>query len=87
MNADLRALALQQRIGADRGAVHDGAEIGDAAERVAGPARKPAASSPRCEGTLAVWKRPRRLVEQEQVGERAADIDADDGAAHEPGSS
>ena len=45
------------------------------------PLRKPEASSPRRDGTFAVVKRARGRVEAEQVGERAADVDADD-AAH-----
>ena len=40
---------------------------------------KPLASSPRSDGTLARAKRPRCRVEPEQVGEGAADVDADDG--------
>ena len=52
-DADLRAAPLQQRVGADGGAVHDRADAGGAAERRS-PLRKPCASSPRRDGTFAV---------------------------------
>ena len=45
------------------------------------PLRKPCASSPRRDGTFAVRNVPRRRIEQEQIGEGAADIDPDDDAA------
>ena len=48
------ALALQQRIGADGGAMHDGREVGDGAEDTSAPRESPPASSPRLDGTLAV---------------------------------
>ncbi len=54
---DPRALAFQQRVGPDRRAVHDGAELCDAAERLE-PGQEPLASSPRCDGVFAVTKRP-----------------------------
>ena len=56
-DADLRPAPLQQRVGADGGAVHDRVDRGSAAERFR-PLRKPCASSPRRDGTLAVRKRP-----------------------------
>ena len=45
------------------------------------PLRKPAASSPRRDGTFAVVKVRAAGSKREQVGERPADVDADD-AAH-----
>ena len=49
------------------------------------PARKPSASLPRVDGTFAVQLRPFSSSRQEEIGERAADIDADDdlAAAHD----
>ena len=77
-DADARALALQQRVGADRGAVHDRADAGRRRPARSRPFMKPRASSPRCDGTLAVRNVRVCFVEQEQVGEGAADVDADD---------
>lgn len=75
--ADPRALAFEQRIGADRRSLHDGGEVGDAAERL----------EPRQEalGLVAALRRrlrreetPDVAVKQHEVGESAADVDADD---------
>ena len=74
--ADPRALALEQRVGADRGAVNDGAEIGDAAERLE-PGEKARRLVAALRRHLGGPESPGRAVEQEEVGEGAADIDAD----------
>ena len=77
-DADLRPAPLQQRVGADRGAVHDRALRGaaDRGEAVEKALRLVAA--PR--GHLRGRERARGGVEAEQVGERAADVDPDDHA-------
>ena len=77
-DADLRAAPLQQRVGADRGAMHDRALRGaaDRGEAVEEALRLVAA--PR--GHLRGRERARGRIEAEQVGERAADVDPDDHA-------
>ncbi len=80
-DADARALALQQRVGADRRAMDDGpASARQRRRSSSGPSRKPTASSPRLDGTLADAEASRTpRPGPEQVGEGAADIDADNG--------
>ena len=75
--ADARALAFEQRIGADGRAMHDG---GESAIRpsASSPATNPLASSPRCDGVLAVAKRPVVGFVRHEIGESAADVDADE---------
>ena len=76
-DADLRPAPFQERIGADGGAVHDRADGGHAAERaqaVEEALRLVAATR----GHLGGAEYPRRRIEQEQVGEGSADVDADD---------
>ncbi len=77
-HAEPRALALQQRIGADGGAMHDRAHRRPRRPRLAARPGSPTASSPRFDGTFAVRSVPAASSIQEQVGEGAADIDADD---------
>ena len=77
--ADARALALEQRVGADRRAVHDGAEIRDRGRARRRPVDE--ADAPRRRGARAPWRSRSvavALVEPEEVGEGAADVDADD---------
>src|SRR5262249_57909458 len=82
-HADLRTAPLEQRVGADRGAVHDRADRGRAAQRreaVGEADRLVAAARRHLGGTEAAA----RGIEPEQVGEGAADVDADDDiAAHD----
>jgi hypothetical protein len=77
-DAGARHLAFEQRVGADRGAVHDGGDgrgrIGHARHAVHEAARFLAARG----GHLDDARRAVGLVEHEEVGEGAADIDADD---------
>jgi hypothetical protein len=62
--AELRALALKQRVGADRGAMHDGTENSAIGPSRFSPSRKPTASSPRFDGALAVRKLRDRFIEE-----------------------
>ncbi|MDQ1078997.1 hypothetical protein QE401_001523 [Pseudoroseomonas cervicalis] len=78
---DLRALALQQRIGADGGAMHHGGELRHGAE-----ALQPFQETHRLIAAVG-WhlggaEASRRLVIAEEIGEGAADIDANNGRAH-----
>ena len=82
--ADLRPFALEERVGRDRRAVHDrlglteqpvevGAELG-------GQERQPVDQTQRrvrrCRGALGEGERA-ELVDRDEVGEGAADVDAD----------
>jgi hypothetical protein len=82
-DADARALALQQRVGADRGAVHDGGDVAEIRHRRAAmPFRSP---PPRRRGGRHlgdVRALPVASSSAKQVGEGAADIDADMRPAH-----
>ena len=80
-DADFRPAPFQQRVGADRGAMHDRLHARRAAQRRS-PLRNPSASSPRRDGTFARAERAASGIQQEQVGERAADIDPDNDATH-----
>jgi hypothetical protein len=76
-DADLRPAPFQERIGADRGAVHDRADGAHAAERaqaVEEALRLVAATRGHFGGAECSCRR----VEQKQVGESPAYIDADD---------
>jgi hypothetical protein len=77
-DADLRATPLQQRVGADGRAVHDGASAraADRGEPVEEALRLVAAPRRHFRG----GERACLRVEAEQVGERAADVDADNRA-------
>ena len=80
MTPSLRALAFQQRVGADRRTVDDRLEAGRAAKRaqaVHETHRLVAAVGRHLGGA----ERVGAGVEEEQVGEGAADIDADEGIA------
>ena len=78
-DADLGTAALEQRIGADGGAVHDRAYGVDIAERA--QALHEAQGFVTAAGRdLGGAEAPGRLVEQEQIREGAADVDADDAA-------
>ncbi len=80
-HAGFRALALEQRVGADRRAVHDGRELGeiglalgdafDEADRLVALGR----------GDFARLGFAGGFVEEEQIGERAAHVHADDGGS------
>ncbi len=76
-DADARALALQQRIGADRGAMDDGAERGERPEGLQALEEADGLVAA-VRGDLGGAERARRLVEKEQVGEGATDIDANE---------
>jgi hypothetical protein len=93
--AELRALALDQRVGRHRRAVDDALGIGEqgreiAAERLrqqAQPVHDPFGRIGRGRGGLG-QDRPAALVDRDEIGEGAADIDADadhDGLAPHPG--
>lgn len=76
---DACALALQERVGPHRGAVHDGRQVRDRAER--GQAvEEPFGLVASAGGHLRRLEGSGRLVEQKEVGEGAADVDADDPA-------
>src|SRR5215470_17601003 len=78
-HADLRPAPLEQRVGTDRGAVHDAAAGGGSAERreaIGKTDRLVAAARRHLRGAEAAA----RGVEPEKVGEGAADVDADDDA-------
>ena len=75
-HADARAAPFQQRVGADRGAVHDRAEAFDVSQGLQAlqKARRLVAAVRRHFGDA---EAARRLVETKQIGEGAADVDAD----------
>ena len=87
--AELRALALQQRIGRDGGAVNDA--LGRAEERGPVDAERfgdQLQSGEHADG-LILWGRgrfrgrdPSAVVDGDEVGERASDVDADSVAIH-----
>jgi len=74
-DADLRALAFQQRVGADSGAVNDRTETSNRSEPVQ-------ALDESCRFVAAIGRHfrgrelPRGLVEKRKIGEGTADIDA-----------
>ncbi len=78
--ADPRALAFEQRVGADRRAMHDGAEVGDAAERFE-PGEEALRLVAALRRRLGRDEAAGRAVKQHEVGEGAADIDADQSRA------
>ena len=78
---DLGDLALEQRVGGGRRAVHDRpAAVAGSTPAAASAARTPIAWLSTVVGTLASLTSPVRVIDRQQVGEGAADIDADDAA-------
>ena len=76
-HADARAAPFKERIGADGGAVHDRAEALDGAERQQA-LQKAGRFIAALRRHLGDAEGARRVIEVKQIGERAADIDADD---------
>ncbi len=77
--ADLGALAFEQRIRADRRAVNDAGEVRHGTER-AEASHEALGFVAALGGDFGNAERARRRIEQEEVRECAADIDADHGA-------
>ena len=79
--AELADLALEQLVGGDGGAVAtaltSSPRRAQQLEDLATPAMKPSAGLPGVEGVLVVDDLARVLVERDDVGERAAGVDAD----------
>ena len=76
-HADLAALALQQRIGTDRRTMHDGRDARKIVGALPDTVQTAGGFLPARRGHLADPGLSARLVEEEQVGKGAADIDAD----------
>ncbi len=75
--AGQRALALEQGVDPDGGAVDDEAAVGQARARLVHAAEDALEQVVRGREGLRVHHRPGRLVERDQVREGAADVDAD----------
>ena len=77
-DACLAALALQQRVGADRRAVNDGADLRQVAGALAHAVEEAVRFATACRRHLADPRTSARFIQEEQVGERPADVHTDD---------
>ena len=75
-HAGLAALAFEKRIGTDRRAMNDGADLRQVARALAHAVQKPLRFTASRRRYLADPRTSARFIEKEEIGERSTDIDA-----------